>query len=341
MEETVETAAYAEETLAAGSMIEQRMADLEAEVASLRGGKSCRTACSCSNASQSCNQCKSGGLYAGFAFVFARPHFKEAFQATVGDPSAAISLVPFSYDYGISPRTWLGYTSDSGLGVRTRYWQYDHAAAPFQSSPFVPAQANVVSIIFPATIYSTPPNEILSVADDLEVHTVDIEGTQQLEIKGMSLVVSGGLRYAMMRQSTQAEVINVNSGALVQALYWQRRFEGVGPTVGVEVERPIGQCGLSFIGGFHGSLLFGNKNLDRVEVNGVGPGPPVVSLKNAREVLGIGELQIGVQWIRQMACGTDLFVRGTYEAQLWSDSGTPTLGYLGFEGFGAEFGFTR
>ncbi len=322
-------------------MMEQRMAALEAEVTTLRSGESCQAACNCRNGSQPCNRCESGGLYAGFAFVFARPHFKEAFQATVGDPTAAISLVPFSYDYDISPRTWLGYTGANGLGVRTRYWQYDHAAAPFQSSPFVPAQAHVVSIIFPATIYSTPPNEILSVGDNLEVHTVDLEGTQQLDIMGMSLVVSGGLRYAMMKQHTEAQVTNVGSGAVVQALNWQRRFEGVGPSVGIEVERPIGQCGLAFVGAFHGALLFGDKNLDRVEVNGAGIGPPVVSLDRAREVLGIGELQLGVQWARQLAGGTELFVRGTYEAQLWSDAGTPTLGYLGFEGFGAEFGFRR
>ena len=58
-------------------------------------------------------------------------------------------------------------------------------------------------------------------------------------------------------------------------------------------------------------------------------------------VLGIGEIELGVQWTRTLPNGTDLLVRGTYEGQLWSDSGTPTLGYLGFEGFGAQIGFAR
>jgi len=69
--------------------------------------------------------------------------------------------------------------------------------------------------------------------------------------------------------------------------------------------------------------------------------PPVVSLDKASEVLGIGELELGLQWTRRLDNGTDVFLRGTYEGQLWSDSGTPTLGYLGFQGFGVALGFAR
>jgi hypothetical protein len=142
----------------------------------------------------------------------------------------------------------------------------------------------------------------------------------------------------MMRQQSEAAV--TNGGVLQQSLSWQRRFEGVGPTIAVEVERPIGNCGLAFVGIFRGSLLFGDKDLDRVEFNGSGGGPPIVTLDKASEVLGIGEIELGLQWTRKMACG-DFFVRGTYEGQLWSDSGSPTLGYLGFEGFGIGCGLTR
>ena len=195
----------------------------------------------------------------------------------------------------------------------------------------------MVSVIFPATITAIPP-AVLNVSDELEVHTVDLEGTQEFQIGKLSMVGFGGLRYGMMRQQTQATV--TDSGVVTQSLDWQRRFEGVGPTVGVEVERPIGGCGLAFIGNFRGSLLFGNKDLDRVEVNGSGGGLPILTLDKASEVLGIGEIELGVQWTRRLAMG-DFFVRGTYEGQLWSDCGSPTLGYLGFQGFGIGCGFTR
>ena len=301
-------------------------------MATLRNSQTCSTGVDCRE-SRSC------GFYAGFAAVFAKPHFKEAFQATTVDGSGSLTMVPFSYDYDMTPRAWFGCTGPSGLGVRTRYWQYDQSADPFQSSPFTAAQAHAVSIIFPAIISATPPFEVLNINDELEVHTVDLEGTQEIELGRFSLVGSGGVRYAMMRQGTEATV--TNSGVVGQSLSWQRRFEGVGPVVAVELERPIGGCGLAFVGSFRGSLLFGNKDLNRVEVNGIGGGPPVISLDKAKEVLGIGEIEVGLQWSRQLANGTDVFVRGTYEGQLWSDSGTPTLGYLGFQGFGAHVGFTR
>jgi len=111
--------------------------------------------------------------------------------------------------------------------------------------------------------------------------------------------------------------------------------------IALEVERPIGNWGLAFVGSFRGSLLYGNKDLYRDATNAVVEGPASVSLHHAKEVLGIGEIELGLQLTRVMCNGTRVFVRSTYEGQLWSDSGTPTLGYLGFEGFGTQIGFAR
>jgi hypothetical protein len=317
----------------------QRLDALESEVASLRAARSGSAPVECQAAPGAYGECQSGGLYAGYSFLFAKPHFKESFQATVIDGAGPMSMVPFSYDYDLTPRMWFGYAGDDGLGLRTRYWQYDHAADSFQSSPFTVASAQVVTVIFPASIVAFPPNDVLDVRDELEAHTVDLEGTQEITLGGFTLVASGGIRYAMMRQATEATV--TDTGVIDKSLSWERRFEGVGPVVAVEVLRPVGGCGLAFIGSFRGALLYGNKNLDRVAVNAIDEGIPAVSMRDAKEVLGIGEIELGVQWARRLPNGTDLFVRGTYEGQLWSDSGTPTLGYLGFEGFGAQIGFAR
>ena len=317
----------------------RRMTALEEQVRSMET-QPCLTACDCRTTSADCRECQSGGFYAGFAFVFAKPHFKESFQATYIDAGGTLNMVPFSYDYDILPRVWLGFTAASGLGVRTRYWQYDQTPTPFQSNPYLPAQAQVVSVIFPATIYTTPPNDILNVSDSLEVQSLDLEGTQKTRLGKMSILAGGGLRYVVMRQGSQATV--TNQGAVTQSLDWQRKFEGVGPTVSVEVERPLGILkDLAVVGAFRGSLLYGEKNLNRVAVNAIDEGLPVVAMNNAHEVLGIGEIELGLEWTRQLARGGGLFVRGTYEGQLWSDCGTPTLGYLGFQGFGLGFGFTR
>ena len=67
-------------------------------------------------------------------------------------------------------------------------------------------------------------------ADRLDVHTVDLEGTQAIDLASIELVVSGGVRYGMMLRRKSAAT--VTGGEVTQSLTWQpRRFEGIGPTV--------------------------------------------------------------------------------------------------------------
>lgn len=318
----------------------QRLDALESEVARLRGQQHVDPPpAECCSVAPDRSEWRSGRFYGGYAFFFAKPHFKEAFQATVIDTSGTLHMVPFSYDYDLTPRVWFGLNADNGLGIRTRYWQYDHAADPFRSQPTdAMAMAQVVETIFPASIVAIPAIETLVVRDELETQTLDLEATQGIDFGKFSAVASGGVRYVMLRQSMFASVAG---GAPDRSLAWSRRFEGVGPVVAIELERPIGRSGLAFIGSFRGALLFGNKDLYREVVNGIDEGLPIVSLHHAAEVLGIGEIQLGAEWTRTLPNGTDVLIRGTYEGQLWSDTGTPTLGYLGFEGFGAQVGFAR
>jgi len=133
-----------------------------------------------------------------------------------------------------------------------------------------------------------------------------------------------------------------DNGVPQEMLSWTRRFEGVGPTVSVELRRPVGQCGLSLVAGGRGSLLFGHKNLTRLYLNPEDRAtPPLLRLHNADEVVGSGQLEIGAQWDRQLARGGSLFVRASYEGQLWADAGAPTLTFLGFEGFNLTLGIAR
>ena len=243
--------------------VAERLASLEAEVQTLQKAQACDMSCDCLPLPAVCDDHKCGEFYAGFSCVLAKPHFKEAFQATIVTSPSTMAMVPFSYDYDLAPRAWFGYSAANGLGLRTRYWQYNQSAEPFQSPPGTVATAQVVSVIFPAVITAVPP-AVLNATDKLEVHTLDLEGTQELQIGNISMLASGGLRYAMMLQQSEAAV--TNGGVVQQSLSWQRRFEGVGPTISVEVERPLGGCGLAFVGIFRGSLLFGNKDMDRTEV---------------------------------------------------------------------------
>jgi hypothetical protein len=273
--------------------------------------------------------------------MFAKPHFKEAFQATIVDQTGTLTMVPFSYDYDLAPRVWLGYATAGGLGVRAHYWQYDHAGDQFQSDRFTAAGTQAVTVVFPGVIQATPPDEVLTVDNGLDVEVLDLMGTLRLDIGKTSMTFGGGVAYVQMLQTFDASVADADSGAVLQQLIWQRGFEGVGPAASLEMRHPLGCTGLAFVGGFRGYLVYGNKDLDRAELGGIGGGPPFVTMDKADEVLGIGEIELGVEWAAQFACGSSLFVRGTYEGQLWSDIGAPTLGYLGFQAFSVAVGIGR
>jgi hypothetical protein len=131
-------------------------------------------------------------------------------------------------------------------------------------------------------------------------------------------------------------------GVLIGQLSWRREFEGFGPTVSAMAIQPI--CGgLSAVGNMRGSLLYGQKDLNRTVNGDITPpavaGAPIVRLNNADEVVAAGELGIGMRYARKLNQQADVFLQGTFEGQLWTEAGAPTLTFLGFEGLGFALGF--
>lgn len=133
------------------------------------------------------------------------------------------------------------------------------------------------------------------------------------------------------------------NGAPIGVLDWRRKFSGFGPTVSAAVNQPlVGE--LSAVGNFRGSLLYGQKDLNRTVIGDVTPaevaGSPVVNLNNADEVVAAADLGIGLRYSIPVKQRAELFVQGTIEGQLWTEAGAPTLAFLGFQGFGLATGFT-
>ena len=89
--------------------------------------------------------------------------------------------------------------------------------------------------------------------------------------------------------------------------------------------------------------MFGEKTLNRSVFNDQSPQPaaPFLTLREADEVVGVGEMGLGVEWAQNLAYGNKMRVRFSYEGQLWAESGAPTLGFLGFEGFGVQVDLNR
>ena len=316
-----------------------QLAELRSEVAALRnrldqsqpgseGGRDC-----CLTAAAH------SGWEAGYTFLFAKPHYKESFEASsMSLTSGTFNLIPFSFDYESTPQAWLGYVGPNGFGVRGAYWQYDHAANPLTlvSDAFTINSAHSTTVIFPATISTAAPGQVLNIDSRLRLQTLDVEGTQRICLGDITAVGSAGLRYSSFDQQFAAAVID--TGVATQQLAWSRRFEGLGPTVGLEAAKPLGAGGLSAIVAGRGSLLFGRKDLTRFVNPPSLTAPPVIRLQEADEVVGCGALEVGAQWERTWDHGSRLFVRGTYGSQLWAEGGAPTLTFLGFESFNLSAG---
>jgi hypothetical protein len=328
--------------------LEQRLDQIEAQLARLRycnPAGSCRgESCSPSAGGFANSYCSAeyrhcGGFYAGGALIFAKPHFKEAFQiAATNTGTGQQTLIPFSYDYDPTPEMWLGYDLPGGLGIRGRYWQFDQSAAEITrvSDGQTVYTANATTVIFPATIIADDAGEVLQSNDRLRTEIVDSEATLRMCIGRTELTGGAGLRYAHLTQSLSSTAVT-GLGVPVGVLQWTRDFEGLGPVISVHLQRPLGDRGLAAFAKGSGSLLFGHKSLERTVVGDVSTptAAPLLSLRDADEVVPMGELALGLQWTRPFG-RSQLVVSGQYQGQLWAEAGAPTLGFLGFEGFGFQ-----
>lgn len=91
------------------------------------------------------------------------------------------------------------------------------------------------------------------------------------------------------------------------------RFSRFGPTVSAAVNQPL-VGGLFAVGNFRGSLLYGQKDLNRTVVGDMTPamvaGAPVVNLNNADEVVAAADLGSGLRYARQANNGQNCLFRG-------------------------------
>ena len=186
------------------------------------------------------------------------------------------------------------------------------------------------------------PGEVLQSADSISTQIINYYGTYDTTISSFEISGGVGLRNARLEQRLNSVVLDP-AGAPIRQLSWQREFNGLGPAVTIDIKRRIGCTAFSAFTQAGGALLFGTKRLNRTVLGDQSPNPstPFLTLDEADEVVGVGEMNFGLEWSRQLANGYDFNVRGLYEGQLWAEAGAPTIGFLGFEGFGIQFEVKR
>lgn len=285
-------------------------------------------------------------IYVGYTFLFSKLHYKESFQATVADlGTGTLNLIPFEQDHELTPRVWVGLRTASGIGVRASYWSFDHGADRLEllntDGWRIPAAAST-SVIYPAAIAAIVPGDQLVVDTGLEATTADLEFTYDLAWKRLEVTLGAGLRYAKSDQAYDAWVVPGDIQSPTDAaLNWQRRFEGFGPMLSAQGRLPIGHRGFYGVGGVNVSFLFGSKTLVRSVFNDATPEAsqtlPILVFDDSDEITGIYGANIGMGWQRRGKIGT-LSIEGTYEGQLWTEGGAPTITFAGFEGLGITLG---
>jgi hypothetical protein len=138
------------------------------------------------------------------------------------------AITDFSHQYEVAPIVWLGYVSDSGLGMRVRWWHYDESNSLLAVNPqisgtpppvvngVITTTSTAISSASPLGLSFTSPNllfgtnpllngpdQILA-ANKIRLNVWDFEATQDFKSGCWSLAVSAGVRYAMLSQSYTA-----------------------------------------------------------------------------------------------------------------------------------------
>ena len=267
--------------------------------------------------------CGESGIIGGYDFLFLKPHFSYAYayESAYSDGlHSDYETYDFSTGYAFTPRFWLGYQGQDGLGARVRYMQFDQEIA----AEDVTVPANMT--FFSYSKLSATAGQELDIHNYLEMHVLDAEFTQDFAWRSAKLTAGAGLRYGKIAFSGNGDV--TDSGTIQQTAVYRESFEGVGPTIFVNVKTPIRQSALSFVCGLRGSVLFGRSNSVNELNNPLTTGSEI-DQSTGTQAVGIVDGSVGLQYDHRMSNHMNGFLRLTWEGQLWISAFSQDLGDLG------------
>lgn len=288
-------------------------------------------------------------VFAGFEATFVKPRFESnvAFTTMEADGASfeSFSETEFDYDLEFTPRVFVGWQNDGGVGLRTTWWQFDSSAATASASPPANGFGTITHPVFGSVdISSVVPTDTFSAASDLSVYTIDIEATRETSFCGWDLGVAGGVRYARSEQGYSAELSD-NADTLRGSINYRQSIEGFGPTISLSTFRPITDDA-GFFCKARGSVLFGDGESTLAAVEDADLTTPFNTTRttNRDDLLSIGEIQLGFRWQSLAKRGQPyrLFLTAALEGQIWNGGGSATSedGSLGFFGFNTGVGAT-
>jgi hypothetical protein len=300
--------------------------------------------CGCGCCCDPC--CRSQGFYGGVELSYLKAHnssgtgptglLAAARSVNVGGITVDSSVAEIDPDFEPTPRLWIGYQRCDGLGVRLRYWEYDHSFDVAIGSPFT---------LFFDTFTQTIPG-----ADGFhgwDTWIADIEVTDS-SLVGCYWDVTWSCGF---RQVEFVENVGLGLPGF-PLLIMSKSFIGSGLTASVEVRRRA-TCNIGLFCSARASAIYGDE--DTQLVDRFGPGLITANSETERnDVKYIWEAQLGVEYIMPLSSGASLFARAGAEVQYWGgfgvnqdifdQEGNPNLpgdASVGFAGFFATVGLAR
>jgi hypothetical protein len=310
------------------------------------------------------DDCRGGHVVGGVGLYILKPHFENNPAYTTTAASTVVSSDPpriitidttssatqqdFSYDLTVSPLIYLGYVADGGLGFRTRWFRFDQGSDASPTTPVAPGGlSGFTSLPFAGSSFGR--TSTFAFTSHLLLDVWDFEVTHDLRVGKWCLLWAGGVRYLHMAQRYAAYQSPVSSVDLVpvnpETLVSGHSFNGVGPMLALEAERPLGSSGLSLYGTTRGAVLFGTgkqSTMGQLTITFPGVGGERTIFKNAltavnnashNDVLPVLEFEVGVQYGREVGQFYP-FVRTGLVGQAYFGAGSATSedGNLGLFG---------
>lgn len=249
-----------------------QLAGYEARLQMLEANLERPVAQSCKNSLVSSTRIFTNGVgcsttYAGYEMLVMKPHVGGLqFSLT---PIPVVGQITGTFDYDIASRVFLGHEMANGLGIRASYF----------------------------TLGDTSNRSDLGIATRVEIQSFDLEATNRTRFAGTELLVSGGVRYGLLKQDFE------------QALIWES--EGAGLTLSAMLIKDLGRTNFDVFAGGRGSILLTSNEI------GVGG---LFLVENEESTMTVLEARLGLRHSYQFANGVSLASEISIETQNWDSA---------------------
>lgn len=230
------------------------------------------------------------------------------------------------FDFGTSAayKAEAGWQAPNRFGFRGSYFftfqdaqenRTGAGTAPFFVSP------RPLNLIFTGAAFPGTP---ATYKEDLRMDVADLEGTYNWTEDDWTVLVSGGVRIARVRQLYRAND-NFGSATNFEALRYEQKRTGFGPTGALEFKKRLGTSNLWFTGSGRFAAIFGSIDESaQFDCTSCGVVTPVTRSSSPRTWVVEGEA--GVEWKHKLSGGNELFFGGSFIIHNWHDVviATPT-----------------